>query len=176
MELSRVFPADRWLRRFRMMWALVVLLPFLALVAIISGTSQAGYLLFPVLVAMGYSLFQDPFSGRATVRGIVIGPVAGAVIGALAMVWIPGGTARLVIVAALGILTLYWLKSELTPALGVALLTLLAGSQASLYALSVTLAMSALAAIFFAWRRYIYERAIREPEEERDTAPEIAIP
>jgi CBS-domain-containing membrane protein len=174
MDMGEGIPADRWLRRFRMLWALVILPPFLAIVAVIAGQTQMRYMLFPPLAAIGYSLFLDPFSGRATVRGIVIGPVAGALIGALALAWLPDGPLRILLVAALGILALYWLRSELTPALAVALLTLLVGAQGPLYVLSIALTTSALAAIFFIWRRFIYERGTRAPAEEREVKPEAA--
>lgn len=174
MEMGEGIPADRWLRRFRMLWALSILPLFLAIVAVIAGQVEMRYLLFPPLAAIGYGLFIDPYSRRATVRGIVIGPVVGAAIGALALAWLPEGPLRILLVTALGILALYWLKSELTPALGVTLLTLLVGAHGLMYVLAIGLTTSALAVIFFVWRRYIYERATRAPDEEHEVEPGAA--
>jgi CBS-domain-containing membrane protein len=182
MELGEGAPEDRWLRRFRMLWALVILPPFLAIVALLVGNTAIGPALYPALAAIGLAVFMDPWSKRATLRSIMAGPVVGAAVGAVALAAVPTGPLRILLVTALGIVALYWLRSELAPALAVALLTLLVGAQdGPLYVLAVALGTSALAAIFFAWRRYIYERATSLPSDEADagadgTEPQTAAP
>ncbi|HEU0027604.1 MAG TPA: HPP family protein [Ktedonobacterales bacterium] len=170
MEIGEGAPEDRWLRRFRMLWALVILPLFLAIVALLVGQTNMGLALFPPLAAIGFTLFMDPWSKRATVRSIMAGPVIGAAIGAVTLAVVPAGPLRILLVTAFAIVALYWLRSELAPALAVALLTLLVGVRdGPLYVLAIALGTSALAVIFFAWRRYIYERATTPPPDEVDT-------
>ena len=181
MEMDKGRSEERWLRRFRMLWALVILSPFLAIVAVIGSQTNVTYMLFPPLAAIGYMLFLDPFNERVTVRGIVAGPVIGAAIGALALAWLPRGPLLILLVTMLGILSLYWLDSEMAPTLAVTLLSLLVGVRdGPLYVVAVAAGTSALAVIFFAWRRYVYERAITPPPEvdadASGTEPQAATP
>lgn len=152
-------------RRFCVLWSLLLLPPFLGAVALIGSATHLRFLLFPPLAAIGYAIFLDPYSQRATVRSVVLGPVAGALLGVAALSWIPAGPSRVMVVTALGIVTLYLLSAELTPALAVALLTLLVGAEGVAYIVSISLSSVALWALFLLWRRVVYARFYAPPPE-----------
>jgi len=136
------------------------LLPlFLGAVAVAGSATHLRFLLFPPLAAIGFALFLEPYSRRASLRSVVAGPVAGALLGVAALSWLPPGPWRVVAVTALGIVALYLLRAELTPALAVALLTLLVGASGLAYVLSIALSSLALWALFLLWRRVVYARA-----------------
>jgi CBS-domain-containing membrane protein len=145
-------------RRFCVLWATLLLPPFLGAIALIGSATHLRFLLFPPLAAIGYALFLDPRSSRTALRSVVLGPVAGALLGVAAVSWLPPGPARVMIVTALGIVALYVLHAELTPALAVALLTLLVGAEGETYVVSIALSSLALWALFLVWRHTIYFR------------------
>ncbi|HEX9037866.1 MAG TPA: HPP family protein [Ktedonobacterales bacterium] len=145
-------------RRFCVSWALVTLPLFLGVVAITASATHLRFLLFPPLAAIGFALFLDPYHPRATLRSVVAGPVAGALIGVAVLAWLPAGPWRVVAVTALGIVALYVLRAELTPALAVALLTLLVGASGVAYIVSIALSSLVLWALFLVWRRLVYSR------------------
>jgi len=150
-------------RHFCALWALLVLPPFLGAVALVSSTTHLRFLLFPPLAAIGYALFLDPYSRRTTIRSAVLGPVAGALLGVAAVSWFPAGPLRVMVVTALGIAALYLLHAELTPALAVALLTLLVGGEGVAYIISIALSSFALWAFFLLWRFVVYARFYPPP-------------
>lgn len=143
-------------RRFCALWALLVLPAFLGAVAVAASTTHLRFLLYPPLAAIGFALFLDPYHQRASLRSVVIGPVAGALIGVAALTWLSPGPLRVAAVTALGIVALHLLRAELTPALAVALLTLLVGASGVAYILSIGLSSLALWALFLLWRRVVY--------------------
>ncbi len=158
---NRIAGDEQWLRRqrrFCMLWALAVLPPFLGVVSLIGSATHLRFLLFPPLAAIGYALFGNPYNRRNVVRSAVLGPITGALLGVAAVTWFPAGPLRVMLVTALGIVALYALSAELTPALAVALLTLLVGAEGAAYILSIAISSFALCVIFLVWRRVIYDR------------------
>lgn len=146
-------------RRFCVTWALFLLPLFLGAVAIAGSATHLRFLLFPPLAAIGFALFLEPYHQRTSLRSVVAGPVAGALIGAAAGAWLPAGPLRVAAVTALSIIALYLLRAELTPALAVALLTLLVGASGVAYVISIMLSSLALWGLFLLWRRTVYARA-----------------
>ena len=120
-------------------------------------------LLFPPLVAIGYTLFTDPYGKQTCLRDSVLGPVVGALVGVMAVTWLPPGPVRVMIVAAAGILVLRLLRVDLSPALAVALLTLLVGARGLTYLLSIAASSLALTGLFRLWRRFVYQRVFGPP-------------
>lgn len=145
-------------RRFLTLWVLFVLPSFLGAVAVVGSATHLRFLLFPPLAAIGFALFLDPYSQRASLRSVVAGPVAGALIGVAAQSWLPAGPWRVTAVTALGIIALSLLRAELTPALAVALLTLLVGASGVAYIISIALSSLALSTLFLLWRCVVYAR------------------
>ena len=150
-------------RRYCALWALFLLPLFLGAVAMAGSATHLRFLLFPPLAAIGLALFLEPYNQRTALRSVVAGPVAGALIGVTAVTWLPAGPLRVVAVTALGIVVLYLLRAELTPALAVALLTLLVGESGIAYIISITLSSLALWGLFVLWRRVVYAHAYPPP-------------
>jgi CBS-domain-containing membrane protein len=150
--------SERRRRRFCALWALLLLPLFLGAVAVVGATTHLRFLLFPPLAAIGFAIFLEPYSPRTSLRSVVIGPVAGALLGVAALTGAPAGALRVVIVTALGIVALSLLRAELTPALAVALLTLLVGESGALYIISIALSSLVLWAFFLVWRYVVYAR------------------
>ncbi|HUY76089.1 MAG TPA: HPP family protein [Ktedonobacterales bacterium] len=149
---------DKRRRRFCALWALLLLPMFLGLVAIVGSATHLRFLLFPPLAAIGFALFLEPYHRRTSLRSVVFGPVMGASIGVVALSWIPAGPLRIVTVTALGIAALYLLQAELTPALAVALLTLLVGASGVAYIISIALSSLTLWVFFLLWRSVVFTR------------------
>jgi HPP family len=100
-RLTRDDPA--WHERVSVVSALLLLPPFLGIVALAGSATHLRFLLFPPVAAIGYALFLDPDSRRTGPRSAVIGPVVGALIGAVAVDWFPAGPLRVMIVTALAL-------------------------------------------------------------------------
>lgn len=145
-------------RRFITLWALLILPLFLGVVAVAASETHLRFLLFPPLAAIGLALFRDPYSQRTAFRSVVMGPVAGALIGVAALRWMPVGPVRIALVTAIGIGALSLLRAELTPALAVSLLSLLVGAEGMSFVISIALSSCALWLLFLLWRRLIYAR------------------
>jgi CBS-domain-containing membrane protein len=145
------------------LWTLLLLPPFLGVVALVGSATHLRFLLFPPLAAIGYAIFLDPYSRRTALRSVVVGPVCGALLGVAAVSWLPAGPFRVMLVTALGIAALYLLHAELTPALAVALLTLLVGAQGIAYIVSIALSSLALWVLFLLWRQVVYARFYPPP-------------
>ncbi len=117
---------------FCLLWALL-LPPFIGVVDLLGAATHLRFLLFPPLVAIGYTLFVDPYGKHTSLRDSVLGPVVGALVGVMAITWLPVGPVRVMLVTATGILALRLLRIGLSPALAVALLTLLVGAGGALH-------------------------------------------
>jgi hypothetical protein len=150
----------RW---FCLLWALLLLPPFIGAVDLLGAATHLQFLLFPPLVAIGYTLFVDPYGQHTSLRDSVLGPVVGALVGVMAITWLPAGPVRVMIVTAAGILALRLLQIGLSPALAVALLTLLVGASGPTYLLSIAASSLALTGLFRLWRRFIYARVFGPP-------------
>ena len=149
--------------RFCLFWALLLLPPFIGMVDLLGVATHLRFLLFPPLVAMGYALFADPYGKQTGLRDSVLGPVVGALVGVMAITWLPAGPVRVMIVTAAGILALRLLRIDLSPALAVALLTLLVGARGFTYLLCIAVSSLALTGLFRLWRRFVYLRVFGSP-------------
>jgi CBS-domain-containing membrane protein len=166
-RLARDDPA--WCERVCVVSALCLLPPFLGAVALAGSATHLRLLLFPPLAAIGYALFLHPYGPYTSLRNSVLGPVTGALVGTLAVTWVPAGPLRVIAVTAAGILALRLLRVELPPALAVALLTLLVGGEGLLYLASIAASSLALALLFRAWRGLVFERLVGDPAGQRMT-------
>lgn len=144
--------------RFCLISALIIVPLYLAGVYGLVGATHLRYLLYPSLASIGYDLFiRDPQSWTTTFRNAVLGPVLGASIGVLAVLFLPAGPVQVLAVTLVAMVTLRLAKVVLAPALAVSLLTLLAGGESVAYLLSVAASSAALAIIFRLWRDLLYE-------------------
>jgi hypothetical protein len=143
---------------FCLLWALLLLPPFIGAVDLLGMTTHLRLLLFPPLVAIGYALFADPYGKHTSLRDSVLGPILGALLGVGAITWMPAGPVRVMIVTAVGILAMRLLRISLSPVLAVSLLTLLVGAEGITYLLSIAASSLALTVLFRLWRRFIYAR------------------
>lgn len=143
--------------RFCLVSALIIVPLYLAGVYALVGATHMRYLLYPSLAAIGYDLFiRDPHSWATTFRNAVLGPVLGAAIGVAALAIVPAGPLQVLAVALVAMVVLRLAKVVLAPALAVALLTLLAGSESLAYLLSIAASAVAIAVIFRLWRDLLY--------------------
>ena len=165
----------RWVERTESVVHLSVLVFVPLLVALVTALSNTldslSFLLFPPLAAGTYTLFADPEGKYASptqfVAGLTIGALCGW--GALAasdLVGLADGAGSLSVGAAEAALAVFatgavtWaLAVEEPAAYSTALLGLLVpADQEAAFTLSVFVASTIVAAVFYAWRERFYER------------------
>jgi hypothetical protein len=164
--------SERWLRRYRMLWALVVLPLFLGITVSLGNLTHVSAITFLPVAAIGYALFAEPFGRWVTRKSVSAGPIVGAIAGVLAVTLIPAGPGRIMLMSALGIVALFQLRSQVTPAIVVCLVALVADIHALAYILAIAASATALTLIFFFWRRFVYAPAIQPASTTPATTPQ----
>lgn len=137
--------------------------PYLAIVTVIEHQTNLFLLLFPPLAAIGYALFLQPYHPRARFRGVVLGPVAGALLGVAALAWVPTGGWRTLVVTAAGIIVLALLDIQLAPALALTLLIPLLDARGLEPVGAIALSSLGMWLLFLLWRGVVYARAYPPP-------------
>lgn len=135
---------------------LTVLPGLLVLLQFASSRTDLKLLLFPPLAAIGYQVLRAPDSRLANVRGIVVGPVLGAVCGtALSQA---GGLQVWTTAAAVlgGVVIVEVLRAHAPPILAIVLLPLFFGVPGWIYPPSVFAATLVLYGVLLIWRRFLH--------------------
>ena len=128
---------------------------FLAAITALAELSGLRLLLFPELGALTSVVFSDP-AGRwaRSPRLLVLTPLLSAVAGILVSRQLPYGPLSVLLAVAAGLLVLWGLRSPVAPALSAGYLPVALGIRSWTYPLAILLALSALAALAWLWRRH----------------------
>lgn len=129
------------------------------LMAILTATQHrlqdraTNFLVLPPFAVIIYLIFQYPYGDWANLRSIVVLPCLGAVVGQLSFRFF-GLTPLGIAIDSLCVLALQSiLKARMPPALALSVLAMLLHVQSFTYTLGVAEASTAIAIVFFLWRR-----------------------
>ncbi len=137
--------------------AVPTLLFFIDWLSQVYRSPESEFLLVPPLAVIIYLIFSKPDASYVNFRSIVVTPVLGSAIGELCYLWFrltPWGVA----IATLAVLIIQLLmRSNMPPALALAVLAMLLKAEGPGYTVSVAVATLLIWVIFLAWRRLLWE-------------------
>ena len=120
--------------------------------------SASEFLLVPPLAVIIYLLFSRPADTNDNFRSVVLTPTVGAAAGELSYHFL-GLTPWGVALAALAVLAFQALvRSNMPPALALAVLAMLLKVDSVEFALDVGIASAIVWTVFLLWRRFLWER------------------
>ncbi|WP_338739841.1 universal stress protein [Haloplanus salilacus] len=186
-ERRELAALGRWIQHTGNLLHLTVLVAvplLIALVTVVSNVlTELSFLLFPPLAAGAYTLFSDPEGRYASPRKFVVGLVAGACCGwvALALPVAPAEPVVSPLSAALSIfltgVVTWFLDVEEPAAFSTALLVLVTDDASpEAYVASVAVFGTLVAVVFGLWRSRFYERRARYLYDTAGSADHVLVP
>lgn len=129
---------------------------FIALIAIVAAAIHAPYVLFPELGTLSHDVLRRPHGTWARApRMLLITPFLTGAVGSLVAQWLDFGFVAVVLTTGAAIMIIYLLRSPVAPAISAGLLPLALDIRSPWYAPSLLIGLGALAAVSFAWRRFV---------------------
>jgi len=148
-------PVGRALSRKGRLTAEVLVVLYIAAIALAANVSRIPYLLFPEMGALVYDLLTRPWGKWASqpVR-LFVTPAITALAGTLITRYVPFNLLSVAIIVLLSVGVIAVLRSAITPAMSAGLLPLVLGVKSWLYPISILATLTALSLISVIWRRY----------------------
>ncbi|MDF1824829.1 MAG: HPP family protein [Verrucomicrobiales bacterium] len=127
---------------------------FLALIALASTLPGAALLFFPELAALAYDVFIRPRGTWASAPVfLALTPALTAVIGIAMTLWLPFSVPSILLVVALCVLLVQWLRSPVAPAISAGVLPFMTGLESWWYPAAILIGTSGLALVASCWKR-----------------------
>lgn len=135
---------------------------YMALIAATANGLHLFYVLFPELGALASDVLARPNGKWAKEPWkLVATPTVTAVAGVLVSRHLSYGAPAVLLIVAVGIGTIFALRSSVAPALSAGLLPLVLGVKSWLYPPSILLGLSLLTVLLLVWRRTLLGRRLR---------------